>query len=496
LYLCSEVESIVLNMKRNSGKVFFMHSRPVWGTLFLSLLLVICNACADRSSRVESNLLIGMAEVNYTPSVGLDMVGNYRGDDYGSRGVHDSLYARAIVAEDKKGEKAAILSVDICYLKKEAADMMREYIASRTDIPIENIMIHGTHTHSGPRSDLAAPEAEDYLKRASDAVILAGGRMKPTLLSIGRTTEDRVSFNRRLRCKDGTTRMVWEGLDPDFVVERLGSKDTEMITVSLDQQGGSTGVMVNFACHPTNLTGSNWLWSADYPGDIAESLKKVYGKDYIPMFINGCCGNVTQVDYKKGFTDTFEECERMGYILGVDAITAIRQQEAVPGDIIAVSSEMVPVKHISISDEQLAWAQAVMKKVEEEGMPPLQQDGIPDAVYAQKWVDMYKTQQEYDSLEVQVIRIGNVAFVGLPGEMFAEFGMKIKAESPFEHTIVMGLANDSRGYFPTREAYTEGPEGYTPMITGYETTPGTSRYEIGAGEQLTASAIEQLNKIF
>jgi neutral ceramidase len=129
-------------------------------------------------------------------------------------------------------------------------------------------------------------------------------------------------------------------------------------------------------------------------------------------------------------------------------------------------------------------------------MPPLQQDGIPDAVYAQKWVDMYKTQDEYDSLEVMVIRIGNVAFVGLPGEMFAEFGMKIKSESPFKNTLVMGLANDARGYFPTIEAFSEGPEGFTPMITGYETTPGTTRYEIGAGEKLTASAIQQLRKLF
>jgi len=60
----------------------------------------------------------------------------------------------------------------------------------------------------------------------------------------------------------------------------------------------------------------------------------------------------------------------------------------------------------------------------------------------------------------------------------------------------MGLTNDARGYFPTREAFTEGPEGFTPMITGYETTPGTSRYEIGAGEKLTASAISQLKKIY
>ena len=462
-----------------------------------TLLMVLgWNSCSmEGDGRSQGDLLIGMAEVNYTPAVGLDMVGNYRGDDYGSRGVHDSLYARALVASDRQGNRAAILSVDICYLKKEAVDLMRGYITSHTDIPPGNIMIHGTHTHSGPKSDVDAPQAKDYLRKAADAVILAAERLEPARLSVGRTTEDRVSFTRRLRCRDGSTRMVWEGLDPDFVVERLGSKDDEMIVVSVDQDGASTGVMVNFACHPTNLTGSNWLWSADYPGDIAESLKKVYGEEYIPMFINGCCGNVTQVDYNVGFIDTYQECERMGYILGVGAIRAIRDQQPVGGNVVDVSSEMVPVKHMGISDQQLDWAREVMEKVEREGMPPLQQDGIPDAVYAQKWVDMYRTQEEYDSLEVMVVRIGELAFVGLPGEMFAEFGMTIKASSPFRNTLVMGLANDSRGYFPTIEAYSEGPDGFTPMITGYETTPGTSRYEIGAGEKLTASAIAQLKQI-
>jgi hypothetical protein len=62
--------------------------------------------------------------------------------------------------------------------------------------------------------------------------------------------------------------------------------------------------------------------------------------------------------------------------------------------------------------------------------------------------------------------------------------------------MVMGLTNDSRGYFPTQVSFTQGPKGFTPMITGYETTPGTTRYEIGAGEKLTASALRQLEELF
>jgi neutral ceramidase len=472
-----------------------------WDTLFfiagIFLALYTLSSCSQGSgNKSKSTVLIGIAEVNYTPEVGLDLVGNYRGDDYASRGIHDSLYAKAIVASDKKGMKAAMLAIDICLLPKESVEFMRAYIASKTDIKPENIMISATHTHSGPPSELKSPKAKEYLTKAASAVVLANERIKPAILSVGRSKEDRISHNRRLKCKDGTTHMCWEKFEPGFVIEPWGSIDPEVITMSVQQEGKPKGVLVNFGCHATNLTGNNWLYSADYPGYLAESIKRVKGDNYMSLFFNGCCGNVTQVDYRVGFIDTYQECQRIGYMLGVAAMEAMHNEEVVSSDKITVSKEMVPVKRITITDEQYEWAQAVMKRVEKEGMPPIQADGIPDEQYAKDWIEMRKAQDIVDSLEVMVIRLGDIAFVGLPGEIFNEFGIDIKAKSPFKNTVVISLANDNRAYFPTKVSFTQGLKGFKPMITGYETTPGTTLYEIGAGEKLAESAINQLNNIF
>lgn len=475
-----------------NNQKLFSYSSYLSFFVFVALLI---SCSGQKHNEGKSSLMIGFAEVNYTPEVGLDLVGNYRGNDYASRGTHDSLYSRAIVAMNSKGIKVAIMSVDICFIPKEPVEMIRAYIASKTDILAENIMIHATHTHSGPRSDLEAPKAKEYLLKAADAVIRANNNMQSTTLAVGHSKEDRVSFNRRLKCVDGTTHMCWEKFKPGFVIEPLGPIDPEMITISLKQEGKPTGVIVNFGCHATTLTGNNWLYSADYPGYLGESIRRIKGKEFIPMFLNGTCGNVTQVDYRVGFPDTYQECQRIGYILGITAMEAMQKEEVMTSDEIAVSKEMVPVKHITISDDQLKWAKAIMKKVELEGMPPLQADGIPDAQYAQDWIKMHETQDQYDSLEVMIVRIGDIAFVGLPGEMFCEFGMEIKKESPIKNTLVMGLTNDERNYFPTKISFTQGPKGFTPMITGYETTPGSTQYEIGAGEKLTASAINQLKKM-
>ena len=484
-------------MKRSYFKTTICSSLSLSAEIFTIAALILLPACTGGNKNgIKSTLKIGIAEVNYTPEVGLDLVGNYRGDDYAARGVHDSLFAKALVASDDKGQKVAILSIDICTLTREPVEFMRSYIASKTDIRPENVMIMATHTHSGPPSDLTAPKAKEYLTRAADAVMVANDNLKPTVVSVGKSEESRISHNRRLKCKDGTTHMCWEKFEPGFVIEPWGTIDPEVITLSFEQEGKETAVLVNFGCHATTLTGDNWLYSADYPGYLAEAIKKVKGKEFMSLFCNGCCGNVTQVDYRIGFPSNFQECQRIGYILAVAAMEAMKYSKAVSTDVVAVSREMVPLSRIDISDEQLEWAKILMKKVEKEGMPPPQKDGMPDAHYAKEWIEMRKTQDVTDSIEVMTIRIGDIAFVGLPGEIFQEFGKEIKTKSPCKNTIVTGLTNDDRDYFPTSVSFTQGPKGITPYITGYETTPGSTLYEPGSGEKLTESAVRQLEKLF
>ena len=54
------------------------------------------------------------------------------------------------------------------------------------------------------------------------------------------------------------------------------------------------------------------------------------------------------------------------------------------------------------------------------------------------------------------IAVDDTAFLSFPGELFTEIGARIKAESPFARTYVIGLANGSIGYVPTRKAIGEG----------------------------------------
>ncbi len=87
--------------------------------------------------------------------------------------------------------------------------------------------------------------------------------------------------------------------------------------------------------------------------------------------------------------------------------------------------------------------------------------------------------------EVQVIALGNeLAWVGLPGEMFAEFGLALKNASPFRFTMIHELANTSIGYVPNLRAYPEG---------AYEAT--YTRCAAGTGEMLVTTATQLLVKL-
>lgn len=86
--------------------------------------------------------------------------------------------------------------------------------------------------------------------------------------------------------------------------------------------------------------------------------------------------------------------------------------------------------------------------------------------------------------EVQVITVGReLAWVGLPGEVFTELGMAIKNGSPFPYTIVSSLANDYLSYFINRKAYAEG--NYEAVVT---------RFAPGAGEALVDAAVRMLTE--
>ena len=64
-------------------------------------------------------------------------------------------------------------------------------------------------------------------------------------------------------------------------------------------------------------------------------------------------------------------------------------------------------------------------------------------------------EAEYSELYIQAIKIGDVCVYALPGELFVQIGLDIKANSPFTNSIVVENCNSYCGYVPTKEGFAE-----------------------------------------
>ena len=108
-----------------------------------------------------------------------------------------------------------------------------------------------------------------------------------------------------------------------------------------------------------------------------------------------------------------------------------------------------------------------------------------EKVWAFKVLDVFGRDGQPLEVEVQVIALGrDLAWVSLPGEIFVELGLAIKAASPFKQTILVELANGSIGYIPTKRAYAEG---------NYE--PVSARCAEGSGEVIVETATRLLRTL-
>ena len=87
--------------------------------------------------------------------------------------------------------------------------------------------------------------------------------------------------------------------------------------------------------------------------------------------------------------------------------------------------------------------------------------------------------------QLQGIRLGPVALVGIPGEPFTEISQEIAARSPFPHTLFSGYSNGGFSYLPVREAYAEG---------GYEVE--TSPFAPGAAEIVVEESLKMLAELW
>lgn len=441
-------------------------------------------------------LTAGAAETVITPPAGTPLEG-YSGRAGGSVAVHDDLHARAIVVDDG-ATRAAIVACDLIAIDRRLAAAVRQNVFEATGIPREHVMVSATHTHAGPPIIGGGdPSLRDALARLiTDAIIEAHGAMRPAVLKAGRGSVDSVSQNRRhpsLPFDDHLAVLLFDAPDP---------------------RDGPIASIVNFACHATVMFSTNMEISADYPGYVAATVKKVLG-DAPVLFLNGACANVNPAWIEQ----RFDEAERIGSIVGAEA--ARRLQELRPlggrqnvwnirwdeltekrvasGDLIAdprirVASRTVDVP-LRVLDAPETYDARLAELTKQRGS--LAPDDVEARRSLMEQITMLSgTRGVAASLrpgeahtlhpEIQAISFGpDCAVLGLPGEFFVETAQAIRAApgSP-RHLMISCYTNHHVMYVVPKDAWAQG---------GYE--PGVSVLDDTAEAIFRAAAIDLLREV-
>ena len=234
-------------------------------------------------------------------------------------------------------------------------------------------------------------------------------------------------------------------------------------------------MVVNFACHGTAVGGD--LFSADYVGPLRKRLKAVYGEAAQVVFLNGACGDITQVDNLSPGNDFGPaRADMMGSKLAAEAVRTIGCMSWMKTLTTAAATEAVPVR---IRPETDVAAEK----------PPFGLGSGPEDLYAieRKRVAEEREKTPVVDCEVQGLRIGPLGIATNGAEYFVEYGLRIKQASPHKYTWFVELANDYIGYVPTAEAFAAG---------GYETrTAQTSKLAPDGGQKLLEGALRVLNRV-
>lgn len=440
----------------------------------------------------QDTFKVGFGRVNITPERPTPMAGYY--GKRLSTETHDPLWAKATVLDDG-ATRIALVSLDLISTNKWMVDEARQHIQQLTKIPGEHVLLSASHSHTGPvlfdpnssrynKFGNDDPSSKQYLLelplKIAECVQQAIQSLKPARLKHGKSQEPKLAFNRRFFMSDGTVGWNPGKMNPKIVREAGPTDDFLSMVAVFGEAEKLVGLLNNFSIHLDTVGGTQW--SSDMPYTLEQSLERVFGKQCHIQYATGCCGDVNHIDVRNAFPQKgHEEAARIGIRLAAAALRGWNELSGVKSYRLKSSFELISLPLAHHDKDRVEWADGIAKRANDEKQPPFR-----EMVEAFRILDVEARNGKPLQTEVQVISIGKeVAWVGLPGEIFVQLGLMIKDGSPFPTTIIHELSNGSVGYVPTRQAYAQG---------NYEVI--SARCAEGSGEILVDSALKQLRNHF
>ena len=421
--------------------------------------LIIAGMHSPRAVDVE----VGFGKADITPDLARHTVwmAGY-GINRRATGVHDALWARAVVFREG-ASKLALVSVDLVGLQRPAVIAVREQLPD-----YQHVLVASTHNHEGPdviglwgpsqlESGVDSAYVEFVVERIVDAVKAAEATLTPAWAAYGTAEAPELLLDSRLPLVK----------DPILRAVKFTAVD-----------GRPLGLLLQFSNHPESLGPQSTLVTADFPHYTIEALEARYRVPvaYFTGAIGGLMTNPAEFRARGGTVvqaGTFEFAEAYGEAVARVFDKALAAAESVDLSPLVASAAQVFVPLANPGYRQ-GRAMGVLTR------EAFTWTGTADSGGA----SLPHQQVEGDialETEVAYIRAGELHIAGIPGELYPElvYGeyqspaepnadfLSATTEPPVmeilpgDKALILGLANDEVGYIiPKRQWDDVAPFAY------------------------------------
>lgn len=459
---------------------FALHGLKACHALVVVIAMSTC--CA---SMFAVNLRVGTFKIDATPPLGSPLCDALVPP---ATGVNDPLSARGVVFKADDQQPVVLVAVDWVGIGNEGHDAWREAIATACKTTSDRVCVHSIHNHDAPGCDFLAESiaakagmpgeifpvkfARETIANAANAAKKALADAQPaTHIGYGMGRVEKVASNRRLLGPDGKVKHERMSSCKDPKVQALpeGLIDPNTRVVSFWQKDKPLVVMSYYATHPQSYYRTGKL-SVDFVG-MARDMREAEVPGPMPIHFNGAGGNVAAGKYNDGSPENRPVlAERLA-----DGMKAAWE-----------STQKVPLGDLDFDWQSRGVVLPVADWIdvrEQEATLANKKSPTLDRVKAARNLAFARRCEAGHEISIGRLRIGDVDFLHLPGELFVEYQLAAQKLRPEGFVCTAAYGDYGSGYIGVAEAYGQG---------GYET--GQASRVSPRVESVLMRAIQELMK--
>jgi len=431
----------------------------------LSFFLILTFFSADAFDDLNKSTAgwkAGVAREVITPEHSMWLAG-YAARNRPSEGTLHDLWAKVLVIEDARGERAVLVTTDLLGLPKNISDRIRDQLEVKFELSRAQIILNSSHTHSGPVLKDALYDIYpldphqlkiigQYSDKLAGQIVAIVGEafqsMEPVQI-YAQNGVTRFQVNRRNNVDSTLSRQT----------ELKGPNDHAVPVIKVVNEAGDLkAVAFGYACHPTVL--NSYKWSGDYPGYAQIELEKSH-PGVTALFFQGAGGDQNPLPRL-----SVPLAQQYGRDLAsaIERVLAEDMRKLSPQLSTTYSEIELPLNSPPTEDELLQIVQNSSGYQKRWAANMLEKTGRGESV-----ITSYPCP-------LQVWQIGDQLVMSLGGEVVIEYSIVLK-QIFGQDIFVLGYSNDVMAYIPSATILGEGGyEGATSqMVYGL---PGTWKSNI------------------